>query len=391
MSTVTLFRYLLGDRAAILRIAETRGAVWVGALLVLSAGLAREYDGADLLHEPWRLLIPFAASLGTSWLLYCLVYAAALGHVVESPPFRSTFVSFLSLYWMTAPLAWLYAAPVERFLSAGDATCANLCLLGIVAFWRVLLMTRVVQVLFGASFVAAFWLVMLFSDTVALAILYFTPLPILNIMGGIRLSDSEQVMQAVSLLAGSAGVFSWPVWFLGAGFIIASRSLEWTPMLIEKLPAGNVGRPVWFLATMGILAWAFVLPFTQPEQQLRRAVERDLTENCVAEAIHLMSEHSREDFPPHWTPPPHLAFPQPLPPLVDVLESISDDRCAAWVRTVFLEKLESLLNSNFGWTWAFPDEAERDRVIGALERFQEGVDLLGRYPKPISEAHQQTS
>src|SRR5262249_40492318 len=66
MSIATLFSYLVGNRSAILRIATTRGTLLLGALLVLSAGFAREYDQADLLHEPWRLLIPFAASLATS-------------------------------------------------------------------------------------------------------------------------------------------------------------------------------------------------------------------------------------------------------------------------------------------------------------------------------------
>ena len=184
MPIATLFRYLIGNRAAIQRIATTRGAVWIGALFVLSAGLAREYDAADLIAEPWRLLIPFGASLGTSFLLYCLVYLAVWRRTVDSPPFAPTFVTFLSLYWMTAPLAWLYALPVERLMSAGKATLANLYLLGLVSIWRVALMTRVVNVLFGTGVVAAFWLVMLFADTFALAILFLTPVPILNLMGG---------------------------------------------------------------------------------------------------------------------------------------------------------------------------------------------------------------
>ena len=51
---------------------------------------------------------------------------------------------------MTAPLAWIYAIPVERFLGAYEATQANLWMLGIVSVWRIVLMIRVVSVLFGA-------------------------------------------------------------------------------------------------------------------------------------------------------------------------------------------------------------------------------------------------
>ena len=48
MTFLTLVRFLIGHRDAILRIANCRHAVWVGLIVVLSAGLAREYDGADL-------------------------------------------------------------------------------------------------------------------------------------------------------------------------------------------------------------------------------------------------------------------------------------------------------------------------------------------------------
>ena len=57
MGVRTFLRYLIGDRAAILAIAASRPAHWVGALFVLSAAFAREYDGEDLWHEPWHLVI----------------------------------------------------------------------------------------------------------------------------------------------------------------------------------------------------------------------------------------------------------------------------------------------------------------------------------------------
>jgi len=60
MGIGTLLRYLIGDRKAILAIAGSRHSLWIGFLFVLSAGLAREYDGEDLLHEPWHALIPLA-------------------------------------------------------------------------------------------------------------------------------------------------------------------------------------------------------------------------------------------------------------------------------------------------------------------------------------------
>ena len=65
MTISTLIRYLVGHRRAILEVAESKSAVWLGLLFVISAGFAREYDGVDLLHEPWHLALPLGASLAT--------------------------------------------------------------------------------------------------------------------------------------------------------------------------------------------------------------------------------------------------------------------------------------------------------------------------------------
>jgi hypothetical protein len=72
MGLRTLFHYLFGNRHAILTPASSPSTVWLGALFALSAGLAGAYDRADLLHEPWRLLVPFATSLLESMVLFAL-------------------------------------------------------------------------------------------------------------------------------------------------------------------------------------------------------------------------------------------------------------------------------------------------------------------------------
>lgn len=121
----SLFAYLIGRREAILEIASTPGALGVGALLVLSAGLARNYDKPELWDQPQRLLGPFAASLGISLVLFLVVYGLARAQGLRHSPWRA-YRSFLALYWTTAPLAWLYGIPFERMLAPLDATRANL-------------------------------------------------------------------------------------------------------------------------------------------------------------------------------------------------------------------------------------------------------------------------
>ncbi len=152
MTIGTVLRYLIGNRTAIMDIANCPSALGVGLLLVLSAGFAREYDGEDLRAEPWHLLIPVAASLVTSFILFLLTFMKVLAQDSPPPRFFKAYGAFLALYWMTAPLAWLYAIPYERFLPDPQAVKANLWTLALVAAWRVVLMIRVVSVLMVTEF-----------------------------------------------------------------------------------------------------------------------------------------------------------------------------------------------------------------------------------------------
>ncbi len=196
----TLFRFLIGGRLAIAEIASDKRAVWIGLLFVISAGLARDYDGAYLLAEPWHVVMPLCASLAASLLLYALLYRTLVRRMANRPRFWSGFRVFVSLFWMTAPLAWLYAIPYERFLGSYEAALANLSTLGVVSIWRVLLITRVVSVLMNVRIWTAFFPVMLFADVVALVGVMASPVPIVRIMGGVRYSPADELLQ---------GVMSW--------------------------------------------------------------------------------------------------------------------------------------------------------------------------------------
>src|SRR5262245_54359137 len=98
----TLFRFLLGNRQAIREVATARSALWISLLFVLSAALAREYDGADLLHEPWHLLAPFGASVLGACLLFFLVRGIASQERDRLPALACSFWPWLRCFWMTA-------------------------------------------------------------------------------------------------------------------------------------------------------------------------------------------------------------------------------------------------------------------------------------------------
>lgn len=365
----TLPLYLFGSRAAILRIAESRAALWIGFLFVVSAGLAREYDGADLLHEPWHLALPLVASLGTSLVLYALVFVAARIRGVRELTFWHGYSTLLTFYWWTAPLAWLYAIPVERFLSAGDATITNLWLLAAVSVWRVLLITRAVSVWLGASFIGMFFIVMFFADTVAVVLALVSPKPIFNVMGGVRLSHADRAVLDATLTVIFLGGMSWVVWLAGAAIVIGKKSPPWS--IASGQSAGRrVSAPLWALAGVLIVLGLGLLPFGQSEQQHRSHVEGLLRAGQLDAAAQYVNGTTRDDLPPVWDPPPRVGYGEDTPPVLDVLDAIEKQGAPAWFREMYLEKIaqdpSEMLRD------AMPNQGESnwgefERVLSVLE------------------------
>jgi hypothetical protein len=358
----TLVRYLLGDSEAIRTLASTRHTLWLGLLFVLSAGFAREYDGADLLHEPWHLFLPLGASLLSSLVLFVLISLPAALRDDPDEPFGSRYLSFLGLFWMTAPLAWLYAIPYEHLLGPANATRMNLLTLGVVSLWRVVLMIRVAMVLYGYSRAAALYLVFLFADAVALTALNFLPIPIIDVMGGFR-TPRERVVQGVALDVLLAGGCSLPIWIVGAiGVLIWARP-AWK---IEPRPAA----PSWLLillAGASLAVWAPILPLTQPAQQRRAHVERLFAQGRIPEALAEMSAWERPDYPPGWEPPPTV-FRQKAPgegEWIQVLRELSRGNSAPWVCEAYMDKSFIFLTNYYA---------------PHIERWEEVPELVARIP-----------
>jgi hypothetical protein len=366
---------LIGDREAILAVQHSQQALWVGLLFVLSAGFAREYDGADLLHEPWHLFIPLAASLGTSLVLFTVLNIVLTPLNEQRSGFLKRYRSFMTAYWCTGPLAWLYAIPFERFMSPGGATNANLWLLAIVAAWRVILITRVASVMFGVKWFAAFIPVMLFADTLALAALFVVPLPIFQIMGGVRLTESEHAIQGAAFTIGFLGGISWLVWFIGTSTIAYRKQ----PTDVTELPtAAGTSVGLKTLVAVSLLGWIFVLPSTQPEQFNRRSAEKLLRSERVKEAVAFMSDHDRGDFPPHWDPPPRPGYGEATPPLHGILNEILDQEGPEWVMQIYLDKLDSLLVSRFT-EYVEADDEQLEALIALLERIPNGREFADQH------------
>lgn len=385
MTLATLVAYLFGSERAIRDIVQSRRGLLLGLLFVLSAGFAREYDGEDLLSEPWHLLIPLGASLVSSFVLYCLVAGVAKSEG-KSKPFWQGYMMFLALFWMTAPLAWLYAIPVERFYSAADSVRANLWLLGIVAAWRVVLITCVISVLYRCRWLAAFFIVMLFSDAVLWVVLVVTPMPILSIMGGIRLTESEGVLLGTQFMLRILGTLSAPIWLFGTIAVLCrkpSNAMAWERLELDHGARSPIHATVWVLSGASLLVWAIILPTTQPPQANRHTVESLLSQNDLADALRFMSARQPDDFPPHWDPPPRVGYGEDVPDLWKILALVDGDDVAPWVRAIFKDKVLAQAGTPYyGGEDRFVDLATMDQQ--SLETYLRllGGGSDGRYISP---------
>jgi hypothetical protein len=198
MQVSTLFKFLVGDRQAILTIAATPHAIWIALIHVLTGGLARNYDKEPLLHEPQHVFGPLIVSALIGSGLFVILYGAVSTRGLSGPGFLRAYLIFMTLYWMTAPMAWLYGIPTERMTDIVTATELNLWTLALVSAWRVLLIARVASVIFGAPLWIMLFFTCAYSNIIVTGVLVATPFPVINIMGGIQLSQSEQLISGIA-------------------------------------------------------------------------------------------------------------------------------------------------------------------------------------------------
>jgi hypothetical protein len=406
--TLTLIRYLFGDREAIRAVAADPRSVWIGLVFVLAAGFARNYDGEDLLARPWVLLRPLGASLVTGTSLFAVVWAARCvrgwRQGTERPPFAA-FRAWLGLYWMTAPLAAFYAVPVEHLTDPVTAAKLNLAALGLVATWRVLLMSRVVGVLTGGGFLRGFSLVMLMADAAVFIGAITSPAVVREVaagMAGVRVGVSGQVEMIVEAAVGNAAVLAFlttPVWLILASVVLFHAAPWPTPDADD--PTRPLGGDLWAVAAGSLLVWAAVLPFFQPEQRNRTLVESAAARGDWETAIAELSSRDPADFPPGWEPPPDIRVAWDLERLAPAARAMGRREAAPWVRKFYADRAGSLIMSFLNNPWVgeryhgpafkLPDREDFWRRSAPLFRaWPEGAELerqmLGPLERRIAEA-----
>jgi hypothetical protein len=369
VSLLTYASFLFGSRRAIETILVARGVFPLALLLTISAGFAREYDGEYLVAEPWYVLVPLVVALAMGTVLWLVLMAASRYFLPPDAAPGRVYAGFLTCYLLTAPMAWLYAVPYERWLSELDATRWNLWTLSAVSAWRVLLITRVAAILFRRSFWAMLAPVLLFaSSAVVIALAASIRLP--EFMAGVRMSDVEELVLKMTGSWFTLALLSWPVWAIGTTVAAMAKP--------EQLaPAADVSRDAkpaaaWIVAVIAsVLVWGPLLPGPQSEQGLRYQVESRFARHEIAAALRQMSSHEQAEFPPHWRPPP-LGFREFRSlTIVDVIEHFSETEPADWVREPYFESLSRILSAPRGALFVIAEE-DWPRLVESLRRLPEG-------------------
>lgn len=125
------FLFFLASRE---ELANLSWRTWLGPALVAAwlAGMGRYWD-----HPSAHLLQMF----GVGSVIYVFVLGTLLWAVIlPLAPRRWAYLQVVTFVGLTAPPAFLYAIPVERWMTMDDAIRTNAWFLAVVAAWRVALL-----------------------------------------------------------------------------------------------------------------------------------------------------------------------------------------------------------------------------------------------------------
>lgn len=384
MSWHDLFGVLVGRHSSIVRFTCSQHGLRIGILLVASAALAREYDAVSFLHQPLDLLAPFAASLSLATILFFpLVLFVAPRTEGAGFQLLKKYKLFLLGYWSTAPLAWLYAIPVEGFFDELNAVRINLSLLAIVSLWRVFLFPRIVAVIFGIPYWIALAWIALPCVVIAGIGLIKMQIELVGIMGGLRLSQTEEIVRVFSdgalQFLGIAFWVSAGLWLVSLFFTNRYRQMGET--LVPKLGEYQVGKSVWCVIC---IAFTLLLTMTVSFQMpLYRAavVDRLLTLGVYERALQKMNQCGEAGFPRDWDPlPRRREYPSEAVQLVNIVNALQQNpQVDPWVRRRMLTSVPDLMIDSMHLMWFkdFEKLAEEGLQLEGEQR-ERFASLLGQ-------------
>ncbi len=129
LTTRNILSFLIGREDAIRKVASSSSAIWTGIALTLLTAFARNYDQTYIPEKPFLWFFgPLLFSLVSGTWLYLICYTICVrrNFPADPPIDDNSWRGFMGAFWMTAPIAWLYAIPVERFLDSIGTAYANI-------------------------------------------------------------------------------------------------------------------------------------------------------------------------------------------------------------------------------------------------------------------------
>ena len=285
----------------------------------------------------------------------------------------------MSLFWMTAPLAWLYAIPVERFLNWHLAAVANLTLLAAVALWTVLLMARIVSVMQGLNFFRALAWIGVPACLEVLLVVFLGEIfgstlsrRIMAAMSGMRNAPEEQLLDlAVSRVLVGALIL--------LPFLLVMVNTWRLRRTLQPLPEARKGAlPAGGLMLLSAVWIAIAVP-AQIEQHRFVTHARLIQGGKYRESVEYLAHFQRKDFPASRRIEPnpynYRAW-EDLPKIMASLQPMDPE----WIRRLYLEDMEVLFSHY--WLMCKPDSLVL--MFSALERLPEGKEWIKRNTSEMS-------
>lgn len=369
LSIADLFGYLVGSRSSIEKVLQCDRSLLYGVALVFTAAVAREYDAVSLIHRPWDLLGPFAASLVLSLILYLFVTICyAVVRKDSDDAYLINYKSFLAAYWWTAPLAWLYAIPIEIMSSEVYSLRFNLTLLSIVSIWRVLLFSRVVGIMLRVPLWASLSWVLVPCMAVAFFALLNRLLSVVSIMGGLRLTQTQQILH--NYHSGVLGIIFYgalPVLIVSVVSFVVLRKRDRMP---QPSTTSNVtlSPGKWWIPSIAMVIFLGGATYFQPDLFRAHQVDRLLESDRVTEAITVMLQHGEDGFPRTWDPPPTFPDGNPnRPQMKTLLNAIQTMAPESWIVDRLLVQADEITLRQFGWF----------QGVGSLRYLENGLAYEG--------------
>ena len=340
-------------------------------MLVLLTGIARNYDQNHISESLLWLFGPLIFSFFSGSFLYAvLIRGFARRHIEEHT--HNQWESFMAVFWMTAPIAWLYAIPVERFLDLYQAAQANLTLLGIVSVWRVLLMGRAMSVLLEVPFLRALGWVLIAASLEIIVVVFIGAFTsgafgqrILASMMGMRNAPEENLLSSV---LGNVWIAAWIVLFL----VLAVTALVAFNGTAKPLPRPVPATTPWVFLTFMTVAWICVAWPAQEKQRRFVTHAALLKKKDYAGALEYLASYQAADFPPSRrlepNPYEYRVWPD-LPPTIALLNA----NTPPWIREKYFSHLTATLSHRYARYESFADVSA---MFAAIENLPEGREWM---------------